>query len=181
MASEISSPAPRSASVPNMLFTEGFEESRIRRCEHFEVPGRPLPCRHRVGLPEDDGRGLIRPELAQRDTSPVEGPTRGRKIQFEVLFGGVDARAEGCPPVATTGREPSFVPRRQRDAHAIADSGADLNGFVEEGERAFATPRAADSTRASQVLRRARCRCRQHGRRAPLRRWSRWRRRAPVR
>ena len=103
----------------------------------------------RVGLPEDDGRGLVRPERAQRDTSRVEGPTHESMItEFERLFGGVDGRLEGCSPVTTSSRDPRFDPHRVRDALAVADAGADLDGFVEQGERAFATPRAGARSRA---------------------------------
>ena len=57
--------------------------------------------------------------------------------EFERLFGGVDGPLEGCSPVTTSSRDPRFDPHRVRDAQAVTDPGADLDGFVEQGERAF--------------------------------------------
>src|SRR5262249_38352857 len=64
--------------------------------------------------------------------------TRERTItEFQRLFDGVDGDSEGCWPVTTSGRDPGFDPHRVRDAWADADAGGDLDGFVEQGERAL--------------------------------------------
>ena len=57
----------------DLLFAEGFEEGGVGRRVHFEDPIRSPSSRHRVGFPDEDGRGLERPERAQRDTSPCRG------------------------------------------------------------------------------------------------------------
>ena len=73
------------------------------------------------------------------DRSRVAGPVHGgEKTELEVLFGGVDAGPEGGSPFATPGRDHLLCTRvAGATAHAVADPGADLDGFVEQGERAF--------------------------------------------
>ena len=130
--------APRAASVATCCSPRASRRAASVAASISRVVSESPSFRHRVGLPEEDGRGLARPERAQRDTSRVEGPTRDSMItEFERLFGSVDGPLEGCSPVTTSSRDPRFDLRRVRDAQAVADPGADLDGFVEQGERAF--------------------------------------------
>ena len=121
-----------------MLFTECFEERGVGPREHFLDPIHSPSFHHRGGLPEKDGGRLVRPERTERDTSRVEVPTPECIVtEFVGLFGGVDGRSEGCSPVTTSRRDPRLALRCVRGAHAVTGPGADLDGFVEQGERAL--------------------------------------------
>ena len=103
--------APSCGEHRDLLFAEGLDEGGVGRREHFEGPIRSPSCCHRVGLPEEDGRGLVGPERAQCDTSRVEAPAFDSLITvFERLFGGVDGPSEGGLPVTASSRDPRLDP-----------------------------------------------------------------------
>ena len=138
-ASVMSRAAPLAASVATCCSpSASMRAASVAAVSRRSQAGpRPFRC-HRVGFADEHGRGLEIPEPAQRDTSRVEGRKHGGETtELEVLFGGVDAGAEGCSPFTAPARDHSFVVVRGRDGHVVTDPGADLDGLVAEGERAF--------------------------------------------
>ena len=121
----------------DVLFTQGFAEGGVGRLLHFEDPIRYLCFRHRVRLPDEHGRGLEQSELPKRDPSQVAEPDVCQSTELEVLVGGVDDCPECCSPFPAAARDMTFLVGRVCDAPAVADPGADLGRFVEQGERSL--------------------------------------------
>ena len=144
--------APRAASVATCCSPRVFEEGGVGRRDHFESPN-PVPIVPCIesDFPKRTAAGSQDPSAHNATPAQCRGTysraARSPSSSFCSAESTLAWRAVRQSPRRAA--DPRFDPHRVRDAHAVADPGADLDGFVEQGERAFATPRAGARSRGS--------------------------------